>query len=115
MQLDRKYLMFYISNIFFTRFRFPKPVRFPSYSQSPISYYLAPNIGEYFDLVSLFVKNLTICKLFVYKPMKKLPHSIRFDPKFNTYILDKYDKYLSKQIKSNQNIHVFDHLWVKVE
>ena len=47
--------------------------------------------------------------------MKKLPHSIRFDPKFNTYILDKYDKYLSKQIKSNQNIHVFDHLWVKVK
>ena len=46
----------------------------------------------------------------------QFPWSIRFDPESNTtYILGEYDKYLSKRSKSARTIHVFDHLWVKVE
>ena len=45
----------------------------------------------------------------------KLSLSIRFDPELNTYILGKYDKYMSRQSNSARTIHVFDHLWVKVD
>ena len=47
-------------------------INFDVYVNNAISghIYKKQNFGEYFHLVSLFVKNLPICKLFVYEPVK---------------------------------------------
>ena len=67
---------------------------------------LRQNLGKYFEPL---------------RYSSKIRHFIHYScsprnlPDSNTYILGEYDEYLSKRSESARTIHVFDHLWVKVE
>ena len=47
---------------------------------------LVPNLGEYFDLVLLFEKNLPLHELFVYEPMTNFPEVFASTPNQIRYL-----------------------------